>query len=236
MIGVYELNQIYTGDARQLAEGIPDESIDLFLADPPFGIGFNYAGYKDTDSPDEYIDFIRWIVSESERIIRPGGLCFVFQAQPQLRLTWPVFPANSRIFAACKNFVQMRPTPVQFAYDPVIFWQKPGKLLPKYSGRDYHIACTSITSNRGINEAGWHECPRPLDTCQYIVQNFSPLGGVVCDFFMGSGTTAIAAKTTGRQYIGFEVRPDIADKARRRVANAQPPLIVYQSEQMELAL
>ena len=36
MIGDYELNQIYTGDCRELAAGIPDESADLVLTDPPF--------------------------------------------------------------------------------------------------------------------------------------------------------------------------------------------------------
>ena len=144
---------------------------------------------------------------------------------------WPLFPSDSRLFMAAKNFVQIRPTPVQYAYDPVVFWQKPGKTLRPYSGRDWHVANTSITSNRGMNEAGFHECPRPLDTCQYIVEHFSPVGGIVCDLFMGSGTTAVAAKTTGRHWIGFELRADIAEQARRRLILAQSPLLFSSPEQ-----
>jgi site-specific DNA-methyltransferase (adenine-specific) len=228
-IGPYGLDSIIAGDARELAAAIPDESVDLVLTDPPFGIGFKYEGYN--DDTDAYPALISWIAETAQRIIKPGGLCFVFQAQPQLRLTWPLFPGDSRLFMAAKNFVQIRPTPVQYAYDPVVFWQKPGRLLPAYQGRDWHIASTSITSNRGMNEAGFHECPRPLDTCQYIVGNFSPVGGVVCDFFMGSGTTAVAAKTQGRHWLGFELRATIAELAQRRVEQAQSPLLASEPEQ-----
>lgn len=226
---------IVTGDSRELATRIPDESVDLVLTDPPFGIGFDYEGY--TDDPAEYAKLVAWIAKECDRIIKPGGLCFVFQAQLRLRLTWPLFPDDSRIFAACKNFVQMRPTPVQYAYDPVVFWQKLGpRLLPVYRGRDYYIGNTANTNNRGANEAGWHECPRPLDTCLYIVDSYSPPGGVVADFFMGSGTTAIAAKQTGRHFVGFEIREDIAERAQRRSQKAQPPLLVLDPEQLPLAV
>ena len=228
-IGPYELDSIVTGDCRELAQALPDESIDLVLTDPPFGIGFQYDGYSDNGG--DYLALVTWIAETAQRIIKPGGLCFVFQAQPQLRNTWPLFPANSRLFVAAKNFVQMRPTPVQYSYDPVVFWQKPGKLLTTYQGRDWHIGNTSPMQHRGMNEAGFHECPRPLDTCEYIVRNFSPIGGVVCDFFMGSGTTAVAAKTNGRHWCGFELRPNIAEQARRRVSKAQPPLFVPEPEQ-----
>ncbi|MFT3663044.1 MAG: site-specific DNA-methyltransferase [Gordonia sp. (in: high G+C Gram-positive bacteria)] len=47
--------------------------------------------------------------------------------------------------------------------------------------------------------------------------------GLVCDPFMGSGTTAVAAKTLGRDWYGIELNPDFADAARHRVATASPP-------------
>lgn len=228
-LGPYELDTIVTGDARELAQALPDESVDLVLTDPPFGIGFKYDGYS--DSAADYSDLVAWIVETAQRIIKPGGLCFVFQAQINLRAMWGLFPDDSRLFMAARNFVQIRPTAVQCAYDPVVFWQKPGKLLPRYQGRDWHVANSAVTSNRGMNAAKFHECPRQLDTCQYIVENFSPPGGVVCDFFMGSGTTAVAAKTMGRRWLGFELRPHIAMLANQRAAQAQPPLFIPAPEQ-----
>jgi len=231
-IGPYLLDSIITGDARELAQAIPDESVDLVLTDPPFGIGFDYGnGYK--DDPAAYPDLVRWIVAESSRIIKPGGLCFVFVAQPQLRHVWPLFPDDSRIFAACKNFVQMRPTAVQYAYDPVVFWQKDKRV---WNGRDWHIGNTANTNGRGENEAGFHACPRPLDTVSYMVQNWSELGGVVVDWFMGSGTTAVAAKRLSRHWLGFEIDPITAELARQRVATTQAPLEFPQPTQEAMPL
>ena len=228
-LGTYELGPggknegIYTGDARELAQAIPDESVDLVLTDPPFGIGFKYAsGYQ--DDPKEYPDLVRWIVAESNRVIKPGGLCFVYVAQLRLRNVWPLFPEDSRIFAACKNFVQMRPTAVQYSYDPVIFWQKPGDEVSGHTGRDWHIGNTSPSAFQGMNRAKFHSCPRPLNTILYLIEHHSALGSIVHDPFLGSGTTTVAAKMLGRRYLAFEIMPDVAKLARDRVRQTQPPL------------
>jgi site-specific DNA-methyltransferase (adenine-specific) len=222
-----EENGIYTGDARELAKAIPDESVDLMLLDPPFGIKFDYEnGYQ--DDPEQYPALVRWIVSECNRVIKPGGLSFVFVAQPQLRDIWPLFPEDSRIFAACKNFVQMRPCRVQFSYDPVIFWHKEGPRLKEDKGRDWFVANTANTNSRGANEAGFHSCPRPLDTITYMIDCFCPPSGIACDFFMGSGTTALGAKITGRRWLGFEIMPETARQARQRIAsNSQIPMPLF---------
>ena len=228
MLGPYELNTIITGDARVLIEDIPDESVDLILTDPPFGINFKYSnGYE--DNPEKYENLIKWLVNESNRIIKPGGLCFVFVAQPKLRHIWHFFPEDSRIFAACKNFVQYRPTPIQFAFDPVIFWQKSGDSLvkPIAGRRDWHIGNTSLY----VTLNTFHNCPRPLNTIEYMVENFCAPGRLVIDFFMGSGTTAVAAKKLGRNYWGCEIDPVTANLACRRVEMTQPPLFVVQPEQ-----
>ena len=232
-LGPYDLNTIITGDARELAKAIPDESVDLVLTDPPFGIGFKYSNDYN-DDPKQYPDLVRWIIKESSRVIKPGGLCFVFVAQPQLRHVWPLFPDDSRIFAACKNFVQLRPTPVQFSYDPVIFWRKDGERLKEYRGRDWHIGNTNPMSRK--DNVKFHSCPRPLDTIIYMVDNFCPRSGIVLDWFMGSGTTAVASKVLHRNWWGSEIDADTAELARERVRNTQPPLFVLEPEQERLPL
>ena len=215
-----------------LGKDIPDESVDLVLTDPPFGIDFNYSnGY--TDDPDTYLDLLRWTISESTRVVKPGGLCFVFVAQLRLRDVLPLFPENSRIFAACKSWVQIRPTAVQYAYDPVIFWQK-GKRI--WSGRDWHVAAPAHVDKNSLNKVDFHSCPRPLDTIIYMVENWSDVDGVVLDWFMGSGTTALAAKLLNRHWIGFEMKEETSSLANERVAKAPFPLRYPKAEQIELAL
>ncbi|MDM2096423.1 site-specific DNA-methyltransferase [Mycobacteroides abscessus] len=48
--------------------------------------------------------------------------------------------------------------------------------------------------------------------------------GLVCDPFMGSGTTAVAAEKLGRDWLGIELNPDFAAAARERIASARPKL------------
>jgi len=218
-----------------LAEAIPDGSADLVLTDPPFGIDFDYGDAYD-DDPSLYRDLLTWTISASHRIAKPGALCFVFVAQLRLREVLPLFPDGWRIFAACKNFVQMRPTPVQYAYDPVIFWRKNGPKLKEDKGRDWHIGNTANTNNRGMNEAAFHPCPRPLDTILYMINNFCPEYGITIDFFVGSGTSALASYLLGRHYLAFEIDPATADLARERVRKTQPPLFVPEPEQIEMEL
>lgn len=233
-LGPYELNSIITGDARELSKAIPDESVDLILTDPPFGINYQYSnGYK--DDPELYESLIRWVVSECNRIIKPGGLSFVYVAQLRLRHIWSLFPEDSRVFAACKNFVQIRPTPVQFAYDPIIFWQKEGDPLKEFTGRDWYVSNTANTNNRGMNHAKFHSCPRQLDITIYMVNNFCPSGGIVLDFFAGSGTTNLAANIVGCNHLAFEIDPQTAELARQRVTNTQPPLSLKWPKQMEIS-
>jgi DNA modification methylase len=50
-----------------------------------------------------------------------------------------------------------------------------------------------------------------------LVQAFSNSGEIILDPFVGSGTTAVAAKKLGRCYIGIEIEPVYAQQAQERV-------------------
>lgn len=58
--GLYgkEGQQIYLGDALEILQTIPDESVDLIFADPPYNIGKDFAGRKDRWETDE--DYLSW--------------------------------------------------------------------------------------------------------------------------------------------------------------------------------
>lgn len=55
------INQIITGDARELAKQIPDESVDMVFTDPVY----------------ENIDDYRWLAETAARVLKPGGACLV---------------------------------------------------------------------------------------------------------------------------------------------------------------
>lgn len=65
-----------------------------------------------------------------------------------------------------------------------------------------------------------HPAPFPVALVERCLHLFTYEGDVVLDPFMGSGTTAIAAKNTGRHYIGYDTDPGYVRQARERVSSA----------------
>jgi site-specific DNA-methyltransferase (adenine-specific) len=79
------------------------------------------------------------------------------------------------------------------------------------------------------NEKDLHEWQQPLSEARYFVERLCPPGGLVCDPFCGSGTTAHAVLLAGggRRYLGCDVSEGSIRKARRRVSTAsEPPLVM----------
>ncbi len=75
---------------------------------------------------------------------------------------------------------------------------------------------------------GEHPTEKPIPLMRELVSLFSTHGQTICDPFMGSGTTGIAAIKTGRQFIGIEVNERYFDLSCRRISDAlkQPDMFV----------
>lgn len=67
-----------------------------------------------------------------------------------------------------------------------------------------------------------NEAPFPEKLAEFFVRSFCPPGGVVCDPFLGSGTTAAVAKRFGRSFIGCDLRQSQVELARRRLRKLGP--------------
>ncbi len=73
---------------------------------------------------------------------------------------------------------------------------------------------------RGSNGSGpiAHPAPFPLDLPLRLILLYTNMGDTVLDPFMGSGTSALAAKMTLRHYVGYEISPDYCALAEERLA------------------
>ena len=206
---------VVTGDCIDVLRTIPAGSVDAVVTDPPFGIGFKYATHIDT--PEGYGAWLWDRVRASEAACRAGSPVFVWQSGTNVRRFAEWFPREWRIFAACKNFVQIRPTPMQWSHDPVVAWWTDGVPWNGGGGRDFHIA---DTTPHGRDYVEGHPCPRPVGQVRYVVDSWALSKGLVLDPFCGSGTTGVACMQTGRRFIGIEIDEGYAAIARRRIAEA----------------
>ncbi len=68
-----------------------------------------------------------------------------------------------------------------------------------------------------------HPTQKPLEVIERMVKASCPPDGVVLDLFMGSGTTALAARRCGRQFVGFELNQDYCDIIQARLAALDAP-------------
>ncbi len=243
---------LYHGDCLEVMATLPDKSVDAIITDPPWALGFVYASGKEPyNTPDSYWMWLEPRYTEMMRILRPGGFFAMWQAHKYFPYFWKWFGDDISIYAAAKNFVQLRPSlPFNYAFEPVIMRYTAGgcMLRPSKPKRNLNWSVgntAAIVSNPNRIERQ-HPCPRPLDQVVEITDNFALPCGVVLDPFMGSGTTGVACVNTGRNFIGIERDAGYFKIAQERIDAATPiehletmPLLIErqpQPQQMTLEL
>ncbi|UCG02176.1 MAG: site-specific DNA-methyltransferase [Candidatus Heimdallarchaeota archaeon] len=208
---------------------------DLIIADPPFGIAFNkssheygaddYDLYEDKFTPESYFQFSKaWIESCHEALTENGSLYiisgwtnlqFILNAIDESKFhvlnhaiwyfSWGVYTkrrfvtSHYHILLLVKNKKNYQFYKQKHYDEDVFFW-------PEYNrGNDPH-------------RIKGHPCQLPIVLLEKLVLTSSSPGDLVGDVFSGSGGTILAARQTGRDVVGFEIREEykeiIQQKAR----------------------
>jgi DNA modification methylase len=206
---------LYLGDSFDVADEM-NELFDALVIDPPFGIGFDYDGkIEETRDPESYWWWFGPIYKKLLAKVNPGGFVSVWQTQLYFKHFWEWFGDNIHVYAGCKNFVQLRKTPINYGYDPIIMFYKEGAkpLIPSKQSRsiDYFVADTAHFGGRD------HPCPRALGQVDEILSNFTVEGAHVLDGFMGWATAGVSCIRTGRKFTGIEKDGTYYDSAVKRI-------------------
>ena len=235
-IGPYDCCTIVTGDAKELALAIPDESVDLLVTDPPYFlpaqsyVGTRKLGYigrtlADTSIPGH---FFGDLFDEVGRALKSAGSAYLF-CDGQ---SYPLF-----YVAMFRHFKYIRP----LIWDKVVSyngytWRHQHELIAWGEGEEAQRVPTGdgdILRCRGVLQKDRrHPAEKPVALLQQLIGKHKE-AQVILDPFTGSGSTPVAAWLEGRHYLAFEIDPDVAERARERVRNTQPPLFVLQAEQLE---
>ena len=82
------------------------------------------------------------------------------------------------------------------------------------------------SKRKGGAHANTHPTPFPLDLPLRLILLYTNVGDLVLDPFIGSGTTALAAKMTQRHYIGYDISPEYCTLAESRIAALAQPRVM----------
>lgn len=106
-------------------------------------------------------------------------------------------------------------------------YHPPGSLrraITKIANPGNVITCAVGGGKMGSAIAHDNEAPFPEKLAEFFVLSFCPPGGVCCDPFSGSGTTAVVCKRHGRNFSGCDLRQSQVDLGLKRCATETPPL------------
>lgn len=201
---------LHLGDCRDVLDQLPDGSIDLLLTDPPYGL--NYI------SPARTLPFAPMVNDDGEAAfeVLDGALAV---ALPKLKPDSHVY-----VFTCWKTVRPMAAVVRQyFRLSNVLVWVKNnwgvGDLEGAYGeqtelilfAQKGHRALNGVPQSNvlpfgrvGTNQLQ-HPTQKPVELLGYLIAKSTYPGALVADPFMGSGSTCIAARNTGRRYLGIEI-------------------------------
>lgn len=70
-------NTILTGDCIKRMQSLPEDSVDLIFADPPYNIGYQYDKYEDKRDDSEYIQWTENWIDQCARLLKPQGSMYI---------------------------------------------------------------------------------------------------------------------------------------------------------------
>ena len=231
------------GDCLERMKEIPDSSVDMILADPPYG--------TTACKWDSVIDLpLMW--QQLNRIIKPNGAIVMTASQP---FTSVLTCSNLEMFRYDlvydkpngTGFFNAKKMPLRNHESILVFYKK----LPTYNPQMTHGHERKTAGKKGVNSECYgktitkshydstsryprsiqrfssdkqksklHPTQKPLSLMEYLVNTYSNINDVILDFTMGSGTTGVAAKNLGRKFIGIEMDEGYFKIAEERINNA----------------
>ncbi|MHA1558151.1 MAG: DNA-methyltransferase [Candidatus Heimdallarchaeota archaeon] len=232
-----ELNNIYYEDCiSNISKRIPENSIDLIIADPPFGIKFDGKGAQ-------YNRKSEFVVSGYTEITQANYLEF---SRSWLKAIFPVLKetGSAYIISGWTNLKDMLIAidDAGFITQNHIIWKYQFGVFTKrkYVTSHYHILFLVKNKKKyyfnkvdHYPEDVWeikreylpgkkkNSTKLPDQLVEKLIQYSSKPGDVILDPFMGNGTTAVASIKLQRNYLGFEINPLAQEIIDINIANAK---------------
>lgn len=212
-------------DCRKVLQGlIKNVNKPIIVSDPPFNIGYKYRKYKDKMPEEEYYSMLAEIFGGGASVIvhYPENICrlSIEMGKPPERIVSWVYNSNTAKQHRDIAFFGIKPNFRQVTQ-------------PYKNPSDKRIQARIAAGKTGCKLYDWwninqvkniskektsHPCQMPLKVMENII-GILPKDATIIDPFMGSGTTGVASKNLGRDFIGIEIDPIYFAEAENRITN-----------------
>ena len=237
---------LYVGDCFNLINSLPDNSIDMIFADPPYFLsngGITCQGGKavSVDKGDwdkigcleEKHDFNRHWIRYCRRVLKKNGSIWISGTLHNIysvgmaleqekfkiinNITWQ--KTNPPPNLACRCFTHSTET-ILWAQknDPESRHLFNYELMKQSNGgKQMKDVWTGSLTPTIEKKFGRHPTQKPLYILNRIVLASTKEGDLILDPFCGSGTTGVAALTQNRRFLGFDVSEKFLQIAKARI-------------------
>lgn len=234
---------LYNDNCIEAMKSIGDNTIDLIITDPPYNLG-NFMKDRDTnlkkmrdnffgDAGWDNMDFSEWSKSMEQffesaaRVMKKGGSIIVFMAIIKVETVIKLAEKYGFYYKTTGIWHKKNPMPrnmnlhfVNSTEAWIYFTYKTRTGTFNNNGAVLHdFVETSVTPN-GERKYGKHPTQKPESLMRHFVDVLSNVDDNILDPFMGSGTTGVAAKKAGRNFIGIELSKEYFDMASQRIQEA----------------
>lgn len=231
---------LYNENCIKVMDRLDSESVDLILTDPPYNLG-NFMKNRDTnlgkmrenffaDAGWDNLELSEWIKSmddffdKASKVIKIGGSVIMFMSILKVETVIKIAENHGFYYKTTGIWHKTNPMPRNMnlhfvnsteAWIYFIYKKRTGTF--NNDGAMYHdFIETSVTSN-GERKYGKHPTQKPETLMIHFIDLLSNPGELVLDPFMGSGTTGVAAKKLGRNFIGIEIDNSYFKMAKARI-------------------
>lgn len=197
--------RLIQGDFIEKSKEITDESIDLIFTDPPY--------------EKIYLPLYGELAKIAERILKPGGSLITYTGNYCHLYAADKIRENSSLRYLAELVVQ-HTGPTQAMHLEKIFVEHKSLLwfvkgtrsnAPEYIG--------TLIRSEPPDKTGHDWAQSPVEA-EEVISRVTRSNEIICDPFMGSGTTGVAAVGLKRQFIGIEIDPEVFKRAQYRISEA----------------
>jgi len=242
------LNQIICGDCLEVMSQIPDKTVHLAVTSPPYNLGIDYDNHDDSLAYESYLEWMKKVWIETERVLVPGG-----------RFALNIAPTSIKNFRPIHHDFSNQLRDIGMTMRTEIIWYKqtmkrrtawgswmsPSNPHIVPSWEYVLVFCKDSWTLEGdskdrditndefmrFSDGFWyippesqrrgHPTPFPEMLIYRLIKFYTYKGNTVLDMFGGTGTVAVVAQKTGRHFIHIDVSKKYCEVAEQRLETAK---------------